>query len=61
MRLPHLYKGILNARKRPLRYLKGLCGAEEGLNEPIILLLMLVKAVNEENVLVKEELDVAQF
>jgi hypothetical protein len=29
-------------------------GAEEGLNEPFMRLLMLVRAVNEENVLVKK-------
>ncbi|EDM37636.1 hypothetical protein PBAL39_14464 [Pedobacter sp. BAL39] len=35
------------------RYRVFCCGAEEGLNEPFLRLLMLVKAVNEENVLVK--------
>jgi len=32
-------------------------GAEEGLNEPFVRLLMLVRSVNEENVLKKGELD----
>lgn len=34
--------------------LGALCGAEGGLAEPFVRLLMLVRAVNEENVLGKE-------
>jgi len=32
----------------------GRCGAEEELNEPFVRLLMLIRTVNEENVMVKE-------
>jgi len=43
---------------------KAFFGAEDSLNEPFVRLLMLVRAVNEENVLekkLKKRLDIEQF
>lgn len=37
------------------------CGAEDDLNEPFVRLLMLVRAVNEENILVKESGEEIEF
>jgi len=46
---------IIKSTKKASEFdLKGLCGAEDDLNEPFVRLLMLVRAVNEENILMKE-------
>lgn len=60
MPLTNLAKFFSNT-KRPLRQSKAFCGAEDDLNEPFVRLLMLVRAVNEENILVKKAIEEIEY